>query len=123
MSNWNACTSSWPITSIRVGDRSAERKDDATPQRFGDTARAFTEVARDGIGLFEVRMRGVQHERLPAAKLMGEDLLEASVPALRQPRSDVDPILFGWVVINIEVLGLQNTKIEFLVLTLFCPRY
>ena len=57
---------------IGVGERTAERQDDAAPERFGDAARAFAELARDGVGLLEVRMRCVEHERLTPAQLVAE---------------------------------------------------
>src|SRR5262249_15837676 len=94
----------------------AERQDDAAPQWLGNAARAFAEIALNGVGLLEVGMRGIQHERLPAAKLMGEELLETSMPALGQPRCDINAVLFGRIVIDVEMFGFQNTKIEFLVL-------
>src|SRR5947207_5896977 len=40
------------------------------------------------------------------------------MPPLGQPRGDVDAVLLGWIVINVEVVGFQNLKIEFLVLDL-----
>jgi len=57
---------------------------------------------------------GIQHERLASAELVREQFLEPRVPPLSQPRRDGDPILLGWVVINVEVFGFQNLKIEFL---------
>ena len=58
---------------IGVGERAAERQDDAAPQRFGDAAGALAELALDRVGLLEVGMRRVEDERLPAAQLMAED--------------------------------------------------
>src|SRR5262245_7044355 len=106
---------------IRVGDRTAEWQDDATPQWLGDAARAFAKIALNGVGLLEVGVRGVQHQRLTASKLMGEQFLETCVPALGQPRCEIDPVLPGWIVVDVEVFGFQNTKIEFLVLDLVLP--
>ena len=75
---------------IGVGERTAHRQDDAAPDRFGDAAGAFADLARDGVGLLEVGMRRVEHERLAAAQLVAEHLLQARVPALGHARGDVD---------------------------------
>ena len=108
---------------IGVGERTAERQDDAAPQRLGDAAGAFAELALNRVGLLEVGMRRVQHERLAAAQLVREQLLEPRVPPFRHPRRDVDPFTLVRVVVDVEVLGLQNLKIELLVLDLVLPKY
>ena len=43
------------------------------------------------VGLLEIGMRGVQHERLPSAQLVLQQALETHAPALGHPRGDVDP--------------------------------
>src|SRR5436309_2187559 len=58
---------------ISVGERTAERQHDAAPQRLGDATGALAELAVDRVGLLEVRMRRVENERLPAAKLVCQD--------------------------------------------------
>ncbi len=77
---------------IGVAERAAHRQHDPPPQWLGDAAGAFAELALDGVGLLEVRMRGVEDERLPAAERMSEDPLEPRVPAFRHTRGDVDPV-------------------------------
>src|SRR5215467_2134640 len=47
---------------------------------------------------------------------MSKELFEAGVPAFCEPGRDVHAILLGWIVVNVEVIGFQNPKIEFLVL-------
>ena len=97
---------------IGVGERSAERQHDAAAQRLGDAAGALAELALNRVGLLEVRMRRVEHERLPSAQLVPEEPLEARVPAFRHPRGDVDPFTLFRVVVDVEMLGLQDLKIE-----------
>ena len=68
---------------VGVGERSAHRQHDPPADRFGDAARALADLSLDGVGLFEVRMRRVEHQRLAAAQLVSEHLLKggrASAP-------------------------------------------
>ena len=76
------------------------------------------ELALNGVGLFEVGVGRVEQQRLPAAQLVIEQLLEARVPSLGHARRDVDALAFLGVVVDIEVLGLQHLKVELLVLDL-----
>ena len=76
---------------IGVGERTAERQHDAAAQRLGDAAGALAELALNRVGLLEVRMRRVEHQRLPPAQLVAEDAAEARAPAFGHPRGDVDP--------------------------------
>src|SRR6185295_4727332 len=96
----------------------AERQHDAPPQRLGDTAGAFSELALNGVGLLEVRMRRVEDERLPPGQLVAEGTAKPCPPAFGHARRDVDAFTRGRVVIDIEMLGLQDLKIERLVLNL-----
>src|SRR6185369_4103579 len=101
---------------VCVGDRPAERQDDAPPERFGDAAGSFTQLALDRVGLLKVCVRRIQDERLASAQLMGEELLEPGVPTFGKPGRDIHAILLGWIVVNVEVIGFQNSKVKFLVL-------
>src|SRR5262249_13755220 len=74
------------------------------------------ELALDRIGLLEVCVRCIQNERLASAQLMSKQLLEARVPPFCEPGRDIHTILLGWIVVNVEVIGFQDSKIEFLVL-------
>ena len=58
-----------------------ERHDDARPIRLGDAARAFLELLADDVRLLEVRMVGVEDERL-AVERMAEGVRVPRVPAL-----------------------------------------
>ena len=103
---------------IGVGERTAHRQDDAPPDRLGDAARAFTDLARDGVGLLEVGMRRVEHERLASAEFVAQHLLQPRVPALGHARGDVDAFLRARIEVDVEVLGLQDLEVEVLVLNL-----
>ena len=103
---------------IGVGQRPAERQDDPPPQRFGDAARAFAELPLNRVGLFEVRMRRVEDERLASPQLMAEQALETGQPSLGHTRGDVDPFTLVWIEVDVEMLGLENLEIELLVLNL-----
>jgi hypothetical protein len=52
---------------------------------------------------------------------VAQQFLEACVPPLSQPGRNRDPILLGRVVIDVEVFGFQNLKIELLVLDFVLP--
>ena len=103
---------------VGVGERTAKRQHDAAAERLGDAAGAFAELALNRVGLLEVGMRGVEHERLPPAQLVAEHAAEPRVPAFGHPRGDVDPFARARVEVDVEVLGLQDLKIELLVLDL-----
>src|SRR5207249_8203079 len=89
---------------------------DAPLQRFGHTTRSLAELALNGVGLFEVRMRGVQHERLAAVQLVLKEPLEPRVPALGQPGGDVDPFALTRIEVDVEMVGLEDLKVELLIL-------
>ena len=103
---------------VGVGQRSGHRQHDAPLQRFGDATGAFTDQAFDRVGLPEVGADGVEDERLPAAQLVTEEARQPVVPPLGHPRDDGRRLgLFG-VVVEIEVLGLEDLKVERAVLNL-----
>ena len=106
---------------IDLGDWAAERQNDAAAQRLGDAAGAFAKLALNRVGLFEIGVGCIQYERLASTELVTQQFLEAGVPPLSQPGRNGDPILLGRVVINVEVFGFQNLKIELLVLNFVLP--
>ena len=85
---------------------------------FGHAARAFAELAFDDVGLFEVRMAGVEDERLPADERVPEDLAQPRIPALGHARHLLRGIGLFRVVIHVEVFGGENLEFEFVVLDL-----
>ena len=103
---------------IGIRKRAAQGQHNASTERFGDAAGSFAELAAYRIGLLEVGMRTVEYERLAAPQSMLEDALEARVPSFGHTRGDANPFTFLGVVVDIEVLGLQDLKIEFPVLNL-----
>ena len=74
---------------IGVGERPAERQDDAAANRFGHAAGAFADVAADRVGLLEVRVRGVENQRLTPAQIVVEH-------AVRGARASVPPCVRRW---------------------------
>ena len=77
---------------IGVGERSAERQHDAAAQRLGDAAGALAELALNRVGLLEVGMRRVEHQRLASAQFVPEDPAEANAPAFGHARGEVDAL-------------------------------
>ena len=103
---------------IGFGEAGAGGQHDAAAQAFGDAAGAFAHQRGDDVGLLEVRMAGVEHERLPAAEMMIEHARQAGVPALRHARHVIGERLLFFVVIDVEVLGLERLEVEGVVLDL-----
>jgi hypothetical protein len=103
---------------IGVGQGTAKRQNDPAFQRLGDAAGTFPKLPLNRVGLLEVRMRGVQDEWLASAELMAKQALETGQPSLGHTRSDVDPFTLVWVEVNVEMFGLEDLKIQLLVLNL-----
>ena len=103
---------------VGVGKGPCQRQHNPPAHRFGDAARALAELSLDGVGLFKIRMRRVQNQRLPAGQCVIQSTLETGVPSLGHSRGDLDPFTLARIKIDVEMLGLQNLKIEFLVLDL-----
>ena len=70
---------------IVVGVDAGERHDDAGAVRLRDAARAFLELLADDVRLLEVRMVGVEDQRL-AVEGVPEGVRVARVPALGHAR-------------------------------------
>src|SRR5262245_26452718 len=100
---------------VGIRQRTAEREDDPAPQRFGHAAGALAQLTRNDVVLLEVSVRGVQHQRLSSAQLMAEELLKPRVPSLGKTRRDVDPFALLWIEVDVEVVGLEDLKVEALV--------
>jgi hypothetical protein len=66
----------------------------------------------DDIGLLEIGMRSVQYEWLASAQLVLQQPLETHPPALGHTCRDVDARPLTLVEVNVEVIGLQDLKIE-----------
>ena len=81
-------------------------------QSFCHTACPLADLAADDVGLFEVDVGAVQDERLSPAEVVLKQALEPHSPPLWQASRDVHAALFAWVEVDVEVLGLQDLKLE-----------
>ena len=97
---------------IGVGQRTAEREHDAALDRLGDTASALAQLTADHVGLLEVDVRAVQHERLSSAQLVLEQPLEPDAPSLGHSCRDVDAGPLARVEVDVEVFGAKDLEIE-----------
>ena len=106
---------------VRFSERPGERKHDAALENLRHPAGALAQLSPNRIRLLEIRVAGVQDQRLAAVQPMVEDLGEPGVPALRQA-----PRLLGGrplrrIVVHVEVIGLEDLEIEAAVLDLVAP--
>ncbi|MBK6489270.1 MAG: hypothetical protein IPF98_21005 [Gemmatimonadetes bacterium] len=88
-----------------------EGEQDAMAQRFGDAAGPLAEVTGDVV-LPEVRARAEQDERLLLAELVVEHARQAAIRAFGHARGIDDDVLFFWIVVHQEVLGLEHAPVE-----------
>ena len=72
----------------------------------------------DDVRLLEVRLVGVEHDRLARAQRMVEQRRESRVPPLEHPRGVLRRRLLGGVVVDVEVRRAQDFELELLVLHL-----
>src|SRR5262245_8239331 len=97
---------------IGIAERPAERQDNPAPEGLSHTAGSFAELTLDDVGLFEIRMRGVEHERLPSAQLMPENCLQTNQPPFRHPARNLGSFAFFRIEIDVEVIRFQDLIIE-----------
>jgi hypothetical protein len=107
-----------PQDVVRLGERAGEGQDDPALEELGDAAGPFPHLAGEHVRLLEVRVAGVQDQGLAAPELVAEDVRQAGVPPLGHPRRQVDGFLFGRIVVDVEVLGLEHLEVEVLILDL-----
>ena len=103
---------------IGLRHRRRERHGDAAARCVGDAADRIRQQARHDVGLRELGLAAVEHQRLPRVELVIEQRREARVPALGELRRDARRALFARVVIDVEVFGGENAEIEVDVLDL-----
>ena len=103
---------------LHVVVRTGERDDDAMLQEVREAAGAFRHLVRRGVGLLEVRKRGVEDDRLALAELMPQHGRELRVRALRHAGDVERGAVLDLVVVEIEVLGLEHLEMELGVLDL-----
>jgi hypothetical protein len=102
---------------VVVGVDAGEGHHDARPQAFGDAARPLRQLVADDIRLLEVRLVGVEHDRL-AIEVVPEHVRQPHVPALGHPARIVDEERLGRIEVLVEVRRPQDAEIEPLVLHL-----
>ena len=103
---------------IGLGQRASKRQDHTALQRLGHAPDPLVDHPGDGVGLFEVGMRGVQDHWLSAPQILTEKTGEAGVPSLGHPCRVTCGIAFLRVEIDVEVLRLQHLEGELAVLNL-----
>ena len=107
---------------VRVAHRLGERHDDPVLEALREPARRLREGRGRGVRLVEVRLVGIEDQRLPLVELVVEHRADAAVPALRHPPRVEDQVrvLLG-VAVDVEALGLDDVPVEVLVLDLVAP--
>ena len=104
---------------VGFGEAAGERQDDAALEHLGDAAGAFADVAGERVRLLEVRMGGVEDERLPRRSARGRSSVDSRAyqrSAMRAASSNGR--FFLRVVVDVEVLGLEHLEVEAVVLDL-----
>ena len=71
---------------VGLRQRPGQRQHDAALEGLGDAAGALPDQPFDGVGLPEVRRRGVENHGLAAAQLVLEEPRQAGVPSLGHAR-------------------------------------
>jgi hypothetical protein len=84
-----------------------------------DPARALADV--QGVGLLEIRARGIENDRLPLLELMAQDAGEPGIGALRHAGGVHGRHALTLVEVDIEVLGLDDLEVKLGVLDLVLP--
>jgi hypothetical protein len=95
---------------IRFAETGGKRQDDASFLVLSDAADAVAEPVRNDIGLRELRVARVQHDRLTLGEGVIEAPREAVVPALGQPAGLHHGFAIRGVVIDVEVRRLENPE-------------
>ena len=97
---------------IGFGQRRRKRHRDPPLGRLGHASDGVGKETGHDVGLRELRLAAVEHQRLPPVEGVPEDAGKARVPTLgelhRQPRG----LLLARVVVDIEVLGAEHAEIE-----------
>src|SRR5690606_11792224 len=92
-----------------------EGEHDSIAKHLRESPRAFTDVGLAGVRLPEMRLTGVEKDRLPPCELVPERFAEARVPTLGHARHHFDGRGAFLVVVDVEVFGLQDLEVELFV--------
>ena len=103
---------------IGVAERRGHRQDHPPLRAFGDTAGALADRALEDVGLLELRMAGVENDRLAAGQRVPEDARQPRVPALGHAAGHRGGLGLFRVVVDVEVLRFQDLEVEAIVLDL-----
>ena len=98
---------------VGFGVGPGHRQHDALAGALRDALRALADVG--DVGLPEVRVVGVEDDRLALVELVLQDGREAVVPALGHPRHVARGLVHALVVVDVEVLGLEDPEVEVVV--------
>ena len=103
---------------IGLAEAGRKRHHDARLEALGEPAGPLVHRPGADVGLREVAVARVEHDRLAMRELMIEQLREARVPPLGHPRRLTRHLLLFRVVIDVEVLGVQRLELQAAVLDL-----
>ncbi len=103
---------------IGLAEPRREREHDAAGEMVREAAHAVGDRAFDDRRLREVRVAGVQDDRLPPIEAVVQGDRQPRVPALGELRGEASRLLLGRVVIDVEMRRLEDGEIEAVVLHL-----
>ncbi len=93
-----------------------KRDNDTVFQPLGHSSRSLAYEAADDIGLLEVRLVGVEDDRLSRFQLVVEQLGVAFVPSFGHATAVRCRFQLLGIVVNFEVFGLERLELKTLVL-------
>ena len=106
---------------ICLTQRSSHRQDDTPFERLRYAACGFVDGSAQRRGLLEIRVVGIEDNRLTRLHLMVEQPCQPFVPALCHACRQLDGFALLGVVVDVEVFSLENAKIKRVVLNLVAP--
>jgi hypothetical protein len=105
---------------VIVGVAAGEGHHDARAQPFRHAPRALVGRIAHDVRLLEVRVIGVEHDRMPL-ELVAEGVRVSRIPALGHPAGIARDQRLRRVEVQVEVIRLQDPEVELLVLHLVAP--
>src|SRR5207253_2530868 len=107
---------------VEIVERAPGRKHDPSAESLGDPAGALAHPVHH-VGLLELRLGGVENQRLPPRQGVMEHGAQTRVPALGHARGNRRCVALRGVEIDVEVRGPQHLKVETWYWTLLRPKY